>query len=26
LLANPEEVPFRPPVNGDADLQESVMN
>jgi len=26
LLMNQEEVPFRPPVSGDGDLQESVMN
>jgi len=26
ILATPAEVPFRPPIDGDGDLQESVMN
>jgi ATP-dependent Lon protease len=26
LLEGPEEVPFRPPIGGDGDLQESIMN
>jgi hypothetical protein len=26
ILTTPEEVPFRPPIDGDGDLQESVMN
>jgi ATP-dependent Lon protease len=26
ILTGPEDVPFRPPIDGDSDLQESVMN
>jgi ATP-dependent Lon protease len=26
IVTNPDEVPFRPPVSSDGDLQESVMN
>ena len=26
LQASPEQVPFRPPIEGDGDLQESIMN